>query len=94
MFNRQGERLGQIRDLMIEKRTGAVAYAVLAFGGVLGVGEKYVPAPWSALEYDVGLDGYVLPLDKERLRTAPGYTLDELSEGEPAWREQVHLFWG
>jgi hypothetical protein len=60
VFDRSGERLGEIVAVMIEKRTGLVAYAVLGAGGILGIGESHRPLPWRALRYDHGAGGYVI----------------------------------
>ncbi|MBA3520628.1 MAG: PRC-barrel domain-containing protein, partial [Rhizobiales bacterium] len=67
VYNRQGESLGSIYDVMIDKRSGQVAYAVMSFGGFLGMGESYHPLPWKVLTYDESQGGYVVDLDKERL---------------------------
>src|SRR4051794_40088839 len=74
VYNRQGERLGTVASFMVDKRSGQVAYAVLSFGGFLGIGEDYYPLPWKALTYDPGRGGYVVDLDQERLRAAPSFT--------------------
>lgn len=73
VYNGQGESLGSIYDVMIDKRSGAVAYAVMSFGGFLGIGEEYNPLPWSALRYDTGQGGYVVDIDKETLQGGPRY---------------------
>lgn len=73
VYNRRGESLGSIYDVMIDKRSGKVAYAVMSFGGFLGMGESYHPLPWEVLDYDEGQGGYVVDLDKERLQNAPSY---------------------
>jgi hypothetical protein len=66
---------------MVDKRSGQVAYAVMSFGDFLGVGGSHHPLPWRALTYDTNLGGYVVDLDKDRLRGAPSY-----AEGEsPSW---------
>jgi PRC-barrel domain len=72
-YNGQGESLGSIYDVMIDKQSGKVAYAVMAFGGFLGMGEDYHPLPWSVLTYDTQQGGYVVNLDKEALEGAPRY---------------------
>ena len=79
VYNGRGDRLGDIYDVMIEKRNGQVAYAVMSFGGFLGIGEKYHPLPWKVLTYDEGLGGYVVDLTEDQLRGAPAYTEDELA---------------
>lgn len=73
VYNRQGESLGSIYDVMIDKRSGQVAYAVMSFGGFLGIGDSYNPLPWSVLSYDTRQGGYVVDLDRDRLMGAPSY---------------------
>ena len=77
VMNPAGEKLGSIEDVMIDKRSGKVAYAVMSFGGFLGIGDKYHPLPWSMLKYDTNLNGYVVNLDKRILENAPAYDTDE-----------------
>ncbi len=79
VYNGQGESLGSIYDVMIDKRSGKVAYAVMSFGGFLGMGEDYHPLPWSVLTYDTEQGGYVVNLDKESLEGAPRYSESEAS---------------
>jgi hypothetical protein len=74
VYNRQGEKLGSVYGLMLNKLNGRVAYAVMSFGGFLGVGESYHPLPWGVLTYDTNLDGYLIDLDRSRLENAPCYT--------------------
>jgi PRC-barrel domain len=81
VYNRQGERLGEVYNFMVDKRSGQVAYAVMSFGGFLGLGKRCHPLPWRVLTYDTGQGGYVVDLDKERLTGAPSF-----QEGEsPDW---------
>jgi hypothetical protein len=77
VYNPKGERLGKVRHLMIDKYTGEVAYAVMSFGGFLGIGEKYNPLPWKMLTYDTRLGGYVVDLDRNKLENAPSYASTE-----------------
>lgn len=77
VYNRNAEKLGTVHSVMIEKRTGKVAYAVLYFGGFLGLGGHVHPVPWEILTYDVDLDGYVTGLTREELQKAPTLRLDE-----------------
>jgi len=74
VYNSQGESLGSIYDVMLDKRTGEVAYAVMSFGGFLGIGSEYTPLPWSTLSYDTSEGGYVVDIDKETLEGGPRYT--------------------
>jgi hypothetical protein len=93
VFNRSGEELGKIHEIMINKLSGQVAYAVMSFGGVLGLGEKYCPLPWSSLTYDTSLGGYVTDLNKEKLKSAPEYDV-----AHPAWNtayeERIRQYYG
>jgi len=74
VYNTAGEKLGSIDDLMIDKISGQVDYAVLEFGGFLGMGTDRYPIPWKVLKYSTDKGGYVVPLDKTRLERAPKYT--------------------
>lgn len=71
VFRPNGEHIGHIERVMIDKVSGKVAYAVLAFGGILGLGEHHYPLPWSLLTYNEGLGGYEINLSDEQLRGAP-----------------------
>ena len=79
VFNQAGEDIGRVEDIAIDKRTGKVAYAILSFGGFLGLGEKHQPLPWSALTYDPDRGGYVVDVTEEFLRLAPKLDTSELS---------------
>lgn len=76
VYDRSGERLGQVHNFMVGKRSGRVAYAVMSFGGFLGIGERYHPVPWKVLTYDPGRGGYVIDADKDLLTRAPSYERD------------------
>jgi PRC-barrel domain len=80
-YNAAGDNLGAIHDLMIDKPSGKVAYAIMSFGGFLGMGNQYHPLPWSVLKYDTNLGGYVVNLDKPQLEGASAYDVGD----EPAW---------
>jgi sporulation protein YlmC with PRC-barrel domain len=75
VVSKSGEKLGKIEDVAIDKVSGKVAYAILSFGGVLGIGARYHPAPWKLLTYDTERRAYVIPMDRAELETAP--TIDE-----------------
>lgn len=75
-----GDRLGKVDDLSINRITGEVIYAIVSFGGLLGIGEKYHPLPWALLDYHPEWMGFVVPLDKAALEAAPIYDSDELVE--------------
>jgi hypothetical protein len=78
VYNRDGEHLGTIYSVMIHKISGRVAYAVMSFGGFLGIGERYHPLPWDVLTYDEMKGGYNIDQSAQQLRDAPNYSRDEL----------------
>jgi len=80
VFDRAGDRMGHIDDLLIDKASGQVVYAIMSFGGFLGIGEKFHPVPWPLLDYVAGYGGYVVPLDRSALENAPRYDATELRE--------------
>ena len=69
-----GEKLGSVYDVMIDKRSGKAAYAIMSFGGFLGIGDSYHPLPWQTLTYDERQGGYVVNIDRLRLEGAPSYS--------------------
>jgi hypothetical protein len=83
VYNPPGDHLGTIHDLMIDKRSGIVAYAVMSFGGFLRIGEKYHPLPWDLLTYDEAKGGYNVDLTEDQLRRAPAFTESELDSFVP-----------
>ena len=86
VFNHKDEELGEIKEIMLDMRNGKVGYAVMSFGGFLGMGEKYHPLPWSLLKYSTDKSGYVVNLSKDQLANAPNY--DEA--GEPDWSDRAY----
>jgi sporulation protein YlmC with PRC-barrel domain len=93
VFNIEGEKIGHIEDVMLDKEAGKVAYAIMSHGGLLGAGEKYHPLPWSMLRYDVEKAGYIVPLDKAQLAGAPTLDHPEIY-GDDAWQQVVHSHYG
>jgi hypothetical protein len=83
VYNGEGEHLGHIDDIVLEKRSGRAEYAIMSFGGFLGMGEKYHPLPWQTLTYDPGLGGYVVNVSRDQLEGGPSY----LPEEEPDWND-------
>ena len=73
VYRSNGEKVGQIERVMIDKISGKIAYAVVSFGGFLGMGEEYFPMPWAALKYDTRLDGYRTNMTEDELRGAPKF---------------------
>jgi sporulation protein YlmC with PRC-barrel domain len=81
VYNTEGDHLGEIHDVMLDKRSGKIAYAVMSFGGFLGIGERYHAVPWATLKYDTRQAGYVIGLTVDQLKGAPTYALDALPAG-------------
>ena len=79
VYNTAGDSIGTIEDVMLDKMSNGIMFAVIGFGGFLGIGEKYHAIPWSALEYNTDKDGYVVPFTKEQLQAAPAYSIEDLS---------------
>ena len=94
VYNRAGEKLGSGHNFMVGKRSGKVAYAVMSFGGFLGLGESYHPLPWGALVYDTAQGGYVVDLDKERLTRAPSFRAGEDPFGDPDYGRRLVEHYG
>ena len=94
VYNRQGERLGTVASFMVDKRSGQVAYAVMSFGGFLGIGASCHPLPWHVLTYDTGRGGYVVDLDQERLRAAPSFMEgDSPNWGDRSWAGGIDAYY-
>jgi hypothetical protein len=94
VYNTAGDKLGSIDHLVIDKRSGAVRYAVLEFGGFLGMGTDRYPVPWGLLEYDLDLGGYRVPIDKGTLENAPQYRDDERPVYDETYGRNVYDYYG
>ena len=95
VVNALDEDLGDIKEIMLDMRTGQVAYAVLAFGGFLGLGEKLFAVPWQALQLDTINKRFVLDVEKDRLKNAPGFDPNAWPDmSDMAWSDQIHAFYG
>jgi hypothetical protein len=95
VYNRQGESLGSVYDVMIDKMSGEAEYAIMSFGGFLGMGESYHPLPWKALTYDLGQGGYVVNLSKQQLQGAPYYKASATNTWEdPGYGRRVDEYYG
>ena len=95
VYNRQGERLGSVYNFMVDKRSGQVEYAVMSFGGFLGIGDSYHPLPWKSLTYDTSQGGYVVDLDKNRLQGAPRYSSREAPNwSDPSYSRRIDDYYG
>lgn len=93
VYNPKGDKLGEVDDVMIDKISGRAVYAIMSFGGVLGLGEKHHPLPWSTLKYDTGRGGYVVNLDKDNLTDAPSYARGDRFEWTPDYGRSVDKYY-
>lgn len=95
VMNAQGETLGEIEEIMLDVRSGRIAYAVMSAGGFLGIGEKYFAVPWHAFTMDTNRKAFILDVDKERLLNAPGFDKDHWpAMADQTWAGQVHTYYG
>ena len=95
VYNANDEDLGDIKEIMLDMHSGKVAYAVLSFGGFLGMGEKLFAVPWDALALDTANHRFTLDVQKERLKDAPGFDPDHWPDmADRTWAEGVHSFYG
>jgi sporulation protein YlmC with PRC-barrel domain len=95
VYNRAGEKLGSVYDVMLDKRSGKADYAIMSFGGFLGIGDSYHPLPWDQLTYDTNMGGYVVNLDRARLEGAPSYaTSDTTAWDDPEYGRRVNEYYG
>jgi sporulation protein YlmC with PRC-barrel domain len=92
--DRSGQKIGEIEDVVLDKESNNIMFAVVSFGGFLGAGEKYHPIPWSVLDYDESESAYTVPYTKDQLKAAPAGSVSELvREGGVAVREQTYTYY-
>lgn len=95
VYNRNDEELGTVKEIMIDMRSGKVAYAVMSFGGFLGMGDKLFAVPWKALTLDTENKHFVLNIDKEQLEDAPGFDKDHWPNmADPIWAKAIYSYYG
>ena len=95
VMNRQGEKLGSIEEIMLDVSSGRVAYAVLAAGGFLGIGDKLFAIPWQALTLDTDNECFILDIDKTRLENAPGFDKDHWpAMADTRWASELNTYYG
>ncbi|OYW21033.1 MAG: photosystem reaction center subunit H [Burkholderiales bacterium 12-64-5] len=95
VFNKEGDDLGDIQEIMLDMRNGRVSYAVMSFGGFFGMGDKLFAVPWSALTLDTENKRFTLDVAKERLEGAPGFNKDCWPDmADPSWTQQIQEYYG
>ena len=94
VYNTQGEKIGKVEDVVLDKLDNSILFAVVGFGGFLGMGEKYHPVPWSTLDYNKDKNGYVVPFTKEQLKAAPADGIEELTRNDGhATRDSAYSYY-
>jgi sporulation protein YlmC with PRC-barrel domain len=94
VYNSGGDKIGKIEDVVLDKTSNNIMFAVVGFGGFLGMNEKFHPLPWSTLDYEKSRDGYVVGFTKEQLKAAPADGIDQLTRADgDALRDQVYDYY-
>ena len=95
MVNAEGENLGEVKEVMIDLDAGQIAYVVIAFGGLLGLGEKLFAFPWGALTLDPDREVFVLDVEREQLEETPGFDEDNWPKtGDREYMMKIYKFYG
>lgn len=95
VYNKSAEDLGDIKEIMLDMRSGRVSYAVLSFGGFMGMGEKLFAVPWEALTLDTENKRFTLDVERSRLESAPGFNKDQWPDmADPGWEKGIHAWYG
>ena len=95
VYNHKEEDLGDIKEIMLDVNNGRIAYAVLSFGGFLGIADKLFAVPWSALQLDTVNKRFLLKVEKESLESAPGFDKDDWPDmADPTWQKAIHTYYG
>jgi sporulation protein YlmC with PRC-barrel domain len=95
VYNRQDEDLGDIKEIMLDIPAGRISYAVLSYGGVLGMGEKLFAVPWDALTLDTNNKRFTLDVSKDHLKSAPGFDKEHWPNmSDQTWAKGVHAYYG
>jgi sporulation protein YlmC with PRC-barrel domain len=93
VYNTTGDKIGTVEDVVLDKKSDKIMYAALGFGGMLGIGEKYAPVPWSMLDYQADKGGYVVPMSADMIKKAPVYDLDDLTKDDGQIRQTSYTYY-
>lgn len=95
VYDLKGDKIGSVYDVILSKATGAAQYAIMSFGGFLGMGKDYYPLPWSLLNYSPQHDGYVVNVDMARIKDAPGLSIDQIATvwGDPEYGHTITRYY-
>jgi sporulation protein YlmC with PRC-barrel domain len=90
-----GDKIGKIEDIVLDKTTNNIMFAVVGFGGVLGMGEKFHPVPWASLDFEESENAYVVNKSKDELKAAPADSMDILTRGDGSkFRDSAYDYYG
>lgn len=95
VYDQSGKKIGEVKDIVLDKTSNSILFAVVSFGGMLGIGEKYHPVPWAALDYEPNQGGYVVSFTAEQLKNAPADSLEALTKNDGlAFRDSAYKHYG
>lgn len=94
IFNKDGEKMGKVQNFMVNKRSGQVEYAVMSFGGFLGMGEDHYPLPWKKLQYDDTQHGFVVDIDQPTLDKAPKHSGGNAPVFDDSYGTMINSYYG
>lgn len=95
VYNLKGQKLGGIKEFMLDIESGKVSYVVMSFGGFLSLGEKLFAVPWAALTVDTENKRFLMDVDEDRLKEAPGFDPDNWPNmADSTWEKSVHAYYG
>ncbi|HVW53558.1 MULTISPECIES: PRC-barrel domain-containing protein [unclassified Trinickia] len=95
ILSTDGDEVGKVKDIMLDVQTGRIAYVVMSSGGFLGIGDKLMAIPWSALTLDTTRKCFLLALSSERIRNAPGFDKQHWpSMADATWATSIHQYYG
>jgi sporulation protein YlmC with PRC-barrel domain len=90
----KGQKIGEVKDVVLDKESNNILFAVVSFGGFLGMAEKYHPLPWAALDYDESQNSYVVNYTKEQLQAAPAGSVEELTQNDGlTYRDRTYKYY-
>ena len=93
VYNNEGSSIGTVEDIVLDKTSNRIMFAVVGFGGFLSMGEKYHPVPWALLNYDKDKGGYIVPMTKDTLKSAPAYEFSELTKHDGEIRDKSYSYY-
>ncbi len=92
--DRSGRKIGQVEDVVLDKKSNNIMFAIVSFGGLLGMNAKYRPIPWASLDYDESQNAYVVDFTKDQLSAAPADSIEELTRNDGTmYRDRAYKYY-